>query len=149
MNVNEWTGTEYPQEIVEQAINWLGFLDSFVDTRMLEGKDSTSEVLEQSLNKLNHAKRLEFFEWLGSDPRHQYIFSDCCEMWAKTSCLQSLQTSLNQSNVLKLPNKQRSRNLYISNLVGESYTQSHQSPVWAYNLVISLIVIGLALPIIG
>ena len=150
MNLNEWTGTEYPEQIVEQATSWLGFLDGFVDTNSLKGEDSTSEILEQSMNKLNLTKRLEFFEWLGRDPRHQYIFADCCELWAKTSCLHSLKATLSYSNVLPLPKRNRKRpTLQISSLVGESYINSQQAPVWAYNLVIGLIVVGLSLPIVS
>lgn len=150
MNVNEWTGTEYPAEIVEQAVSWLGYLDSFVDTKSLKGEDSTSEILEQSVHKLNYSKRLEFYEWLGSDPTHQYIFADCCEMWAKTSCLNSLKSSLNKSNVLFLPvRNQKTTVFHNSYLMGESYTTAQHAPVWAYNLVIGLILVGLSLPSIS
>ncbi len=149
MNLNEWTGTSYPTEMLEQATQWLGCLDSFVDVNKLKGEDSTSEVLEQSVKHLNYQKRIEFFEWLGHDARHQYAFADCCELWAKTSCIHSLKSAINKSNVLKLPTKNRSSSLQISPLMGESYSQGKFAPVWAYNLVIGLIVVGLSFPIIS
>jgi hypothetical protein len=149
MNIDEWAGTEYPERIIADAVAWLGFLDGFVDTRALQGEDSTTEILEQSIHKLNEAKRLEFFEWLSEDAKHQYVFADCCEMWAKTACLHSLKSSLQQSNIHLFPKqKPRSNGLKISSLVGESYPQTNAAPVWAYNLVISLIVLGLSLPAI-
>lgn len=143
MNVNEWTGFDYPEELVEQAAGWLGFLDGHLDAGEL---NESFDILEKGVQYLPHDKKLEFFAWLGEDPRHQHVFVDCCELWAKTSCLETLKSNIVADNILVFP-KQNQTSFPLQSVFNDSPSSSHTAPVWAYNLVIGLIVFGMSIPL--
>ncbi len=146
MNVNEWTGFDYSEELVEQAANWLGFLDGNVNPDELGASTDSFDILEKGVQHLPHDKRVEFFTWLSEDPKHQYVFADCCELWAKSSCLESLKSKVNESNILDFPKPSR-RPLSIQSVFSEPPSSSQAAPVWAYHVVVGLIIFGMALPL--
>lgn len=148
MNVNEWTGFNYSEELVEQAANWLGFLDGNLSADELGASTESFDILEKGVKHLPHDKRLEFFAWLSEDPQHQHVFADCCELWAKSSCLESFKSSINTSNILDFP-KQNEPPLSIQSVFNDPPSSSQAAPVWAYNLVLGLIIFGMSLPFFG
>lgn len=121
MNIEEWSGYEVSELVLEEAANWIASLDS---------------------NSLDDNQQITFYTWLQEHPSHQHAYLELSELWAKSSCIKSMEHMVEKSKVLTFPSQ-------IPRLrVQPEIPQPSASPAWAYSLAIGLIFIGLSLPII-
>jgi hypothetical protein len=79
MSIDEWLGFGVPEEILEQATQWLALLDS---------------------NQVTDQQRADFFAWLAADPLHAIAFEELSELWARTSVIKNFQQLIEESKVL-------------------------------------------------
>jgi hypothetical protein len=79
MSIDEWLGFGVPEEILEQATEWLALLDS---------------------NQVTDKQRVAFFAWLAADPLHAIAFEELSELWARTSVIKNFQQLIVESKVL-------------------------------------------------
>lgn len=121
MNIEEWSGYEISDVVLEEAANWIAQLDS---------------------KNLDENHQIAFYAWLQKHPSHQHAYVELSELWAKSSCIKSMEHMVEKSKVLPFPSQ-------IPNLeIQSEVLQSSASPAWAYSLTIGLIFVGLSLPII-
>lgn len=121
MNIEEWSGYEVSELVLEEAANWIASLDS---------------------KSLDENGQIAFYDWLQAHPSHRHAYLELSELWAKSSCIKSMEHMVEKSQVVPFPEKksktaeQRETPLPLS------------SPAWAYSLAIGLIFVGLSMPII-
>ncbi|WP_299075056.1 DUF4880 domain-containing protein [uncultured Paraglaciecola sp.] len=121
MNIEEWSGHEVSELVLEQAANWLAKLDS---------------------NDLPESQHIAFYVWLQAEPAHQHAYMELSELWAKSACIKGMEHMLEKSKVVPFP-------VQLPRVVSRpDMPQSLASPAWAYSLTIGLIFVGLSLPII-
>lgn len=121
MNIEEWSGYELSELVLEEAANWIASLDS---------------------KMLDENGQIAFYDWLQAHPSHQHAYLEISELWAKSSCIKSMEHLVEKSQVVSFPD-----------VITKSVTQSESpqpisSPAWAYSLAIGLIFVGLSMPII-
>lgn len=121
MNIEEWSGYELSELVLEEAANWIASLDS---------------------KTLDENGQIAFYDWLQAHPSHQNAYLEISELWAKSSCIKSMEHLVEKSQVVPFPDR-----------ITKSTTQSESplpssSPAWAYSLAIGLIFVGLSMPII-
>ncbi|WP_339719645.1 DUF4880 domain-containing protein [uncultured Paraglaciecola sp.] len=121
MNIEEWSGYEVSEGVLEDAANWIALLDS---------------------NTLDEKGQIAFYEWLQAQPAHQHAYLELSEMWAKSSCLKSMEHLVEKSQVLSFPNQLSKHDSEPETLPPSS------SPAWAYSLALGLIFVGLSMPLI-
>lgn len=121
MNIEEWSGYEVSDLVLEQAATWIAALDS---------KD------------LQEAQQVAFYQWLQSHPSHQHAYLELSELWAKSSCIKSMQHLIEKSKVVSFPTQTSSLETH------PEPPPPLASPAWAYSLAIGLIFIGLSLPVL-
>lgn len=121
MNIEEWSGYEVSELVLEEAAIWIAALDS---------------------NNLDESRQIAFYEWLQAHPSHQHAYLELSELWAKSSCIKSMEHMVEKSQVLPFPEQ-------ISNTATRSPNmQTSRSPAWVYSVAIGLIFVGLSLPLI-
>jgi ferric-dicitrate binding protein FerR (iron transport regulator) len=121
LNIEEWSGFELSEAVLEEAANWIASLDS---------------------NSLDETQQIAFYTWLQAHPSHQHAYLELSELWAKSSCIKGMEHMVEKSKVVPFPSQ-------ISRLDTQpEISQPSASPAWAYSLAISLICVGLSLPII-
>lgn len=121
MNIEEWSGYEVSELVLEEAAKWIAFLDS-------KSEDENRQTA--------------FYTWLQAHPSHQHAYLELSELWAKSACIKSIEHMVEKSRVVPFPGQ-------ISRLSNQTeILQPTSSPAWAYSLAIGLIFIGLSLPII-
>jgi ferric-dicitrate binding protein FerR (iron transport regulator) len=121
LNIEEWSGYEVSESVLEEAANWIASLDS---------------------KSLDENQQIGFYSWLQEHPSHQHAYLELSELWAKSSCIKSMEHMVEKSKVVPFPSQ-------ISRLDTQpEIPQPSASPAWAYSLAISLICVGLSLPII-
>jgi ferric-dicitrate binding protein FerR (iron transport regulator) len=121
LNIEEWSGYEVSELVLEEAANWIAALDS---------------------KTLDECGQIAFYDWLQAHPSHQHAYLELSELWAKSSCIKSMEHLVEKSQVVTFPDKN-------SKPVTQSEPpQPLSSPAWAYSLAIGLIFIGLSMPII-
>jgi ferric-dicitrate binding protein FerR (iron transport regulator) len=121
LNIEEWSGYELSELVLEEAANWIASLDS---------------------KTLDENGQIAFYDWLQAHPSHQHAYLEISELWAKSSCIKSMEHLVEKSQVVSFPD-----------VITKSVTQSESpqpisSPAWAYSLAIGLIFVGLSMPII-
>jgi ferric-dicitrate binding protein FerR (iron transport regulator) len=121
LNIEEWSGYELSELVLEEAANWIASLDS---------------------KTLDENGQIAFYDWLQAHPSHQHAYLELSELWAKSSCIKSMENLVEKSQVVSFPD-----------VITKSVTQSESpqpisSPAWAYSLAIGLIFVGLSMPII-
>ncbi|MEP1445340.1 MAG: FecR/PupR family sigma factor regulator [Paraglaciecola sp.] len=121
MNIEEWSGYEVSESVLAEAANWIAMLDS--DT-------------------LDEKGQIAFYDWLQAQPAHQHAYIELSEMWAKSSCIKSMEQLVEKSKVLPFPNPIPKQDTQPDN------PQPTSSPAWLYSLAIGLIFVGLSMPII-
>jgi ferric-dicitrate binding protein FerR (iron transport regulator) len=82
MSFDEWVGFEIPDEISDQAAQWIARLDS---------------------DKISDTDYKEFSKWLDSDPINRHAFEELSEMWARLETLGEHRDLLEESKVLEFP----------------------------------------------
>jgi ferric-dicitrate binding protein FerR (iron transport regulator) len=127
MNIDDWTGTQISDEIIEQAAQWVALLDN----------DS---------NPRNLASSPSFNEWLSQDPLHQVAFAQMSEIWAKTACLKHVEHLIDSSCVIAFPSTQtnRQQDVITTPLLKEQRVEV-AAPPWAYHFAIAMITLGISL----
>jgi ferric-dicitrate binding protein FerR (iron transport regulator) len=121
LNIEEWSGYEVSELVLEEAANWIAFLDS-------KSEDENRQTA--------------FYAWLQAHPCHQHAYLELSELWAKSACIKSMEHMVEKSIVVPFPGQ-------ISRLsIQKEILQPTSSPAWAYSLAIGLIFVGLSLPII-
>ena len=121
MNIEEWSGYEVSESVLEEAANWIASLDS---------------------SSLDANQQISFYTWLQEHPSHQHAYLELSELWAKSSCIKSMEHMVEKSKVVPFPSQ-------TSRLDTQTeISQPSASPAWAYSLAIGLIFVGLSLPII-
>jgi ferric-dicitrate binding protein FerR (iron transport regulator) len=121
LNIEEWSGYEVSELVLEEAAIWIAALDS---------------------NNLDESRQIAFYEWLQAHPSHQHAYLELSELWAKSSCIKSMEHMVEKSQVLPFPEQ-------ISNTATRSPNmQTSSSPAWVYSVAIGLIFVGLSLPLI-
>jgi ferric-dicitrate binding protein FerR (iron transport regulator) len=121
LNIEEWSGFELSEAVLEEAANWIATLDA---------------------KNVDEERQILFYAWLQAHPSHQHAYLELSELWAKSSCIKGMEHMVEKSKVLPFPS-QTSR---LDTQPG--IPQPSASPAWAYSLAISLICVGLSLPII-
>jgi len=121
LNIEEWSGYEVSEGVLEQAANWIAVLDS---------------------QNLEDKQQIAFYDWLQQHPSHQQAYLELSELWAKSSCINSMEHLVETSKVLSFPSH-LPRPEFQTNI-----PQTTASPAWAYSLTIGLILVGLSLPIV-
>ena len=149
MNIDDWTGTQIGEDVIEQAAQWVAALDA----------DNTQELKvtfkAHGLGEVDTQQA--FYTWLSQDPVHQMAFVQVSEIWAKTACLKHAEHLLEPSMVLSFPsrvshqlsaenNLHSSFNTNLSDppLLQERYDEA-ASPAWVYYAVIGMISLGVLL----
>ena len=121
MNIEEWSGYELSELVLEEAANWIASLDS---------------------KTLDANGQIAFYDWLQKHPSHQHAYLELSELWAKSSCIKSMEHMVEKSQVMPFPEKK-------SKVADQLETPLPlASPAWAYSLAIGLIFVGLSMPII-
>jgi ferric-dicitrate binding protein FerR (iron transport regulator) len=121
VNIEEWSGYEVSELVLEEAANWIASLDS---------------------KNLDENGQVAFYDWLQAHPSHQHAYLELSELWAKSSCIKSMEHLVEKSKVMPFPEQ-------ISKQSPQPETQQpSSSPAWAYSLAIGLIFVGLSMPII-
>ena len=82
MSIDEWVGFEIPEEISDQAAQWIARLDS---------------------DSLNDEDYEQFSIWLEQDPVHRSAFEELSEMWARIGTLGEYKHQIHESKVLNFP----------------------------------------------
>ena len=128
MNIEEWSGYEVSNEVLEQAACWIAALDDS------QGSDGAEDM------------HTSFFDWLQASPSHQQAYFELSEIWARSACTKSMYDMINKSVVLPFPNQE---NIPSQGLLLEpSFAEHSTSSSWAYTLTIGLIFCGLFIPAI-
>jgi ferric-dicitrate binding protein FerR (iron transport regulator) len=121
LNIEEWSGYEVSEFVLDEAANWIAFLDS---------------------KSVDENRQIAFYTWLQAHPSHQHAYLELSELWAKSACIKSMEHMVEKSKVVPFPGQ-------ITKLrISTEISQSSSSPAWAYSLAIGLIFVGLSLPII-
>ena len=167
--MEEWTGFELSDEVLEEAAHWISVLDDIESTKL----NSLSQQGDDTNNKSNvQREKLESFNiWLSSHPQHQQAYAEMSLLWAKSACIHEISDRLLASNVFAmsslnhLSNNKSKQSTWLSieefknsrlpiiqpyhhDLPLNDNNTSQSSPAWAYALSIGLIVVGLCSPII-
>lgn len=121
MNIEEWSGYELSELVLEEAANWIAALDS---------------------KTLDETGQIAFYDWLQAHPSHQHAYLELSELWAKSSCIKSMEHLVERSQVVSFPDKK------IKAAPQAETLHPSSSPAWAYSLAIGLIFVGLSMPII-
>lgn len=79
---DDWIGQNIPDEIMEQAAQWMALLDS---------------------NQVTEADRSAFAAWLGEDALHQGAFEELSEVWARLRMLSDIPAMVEHPNVIPFP----------------------------------------------
>lgn len=129
MSFDEWLCFGIPEQIVNEASDWIAILDS------------KSVTIEQQQT---------FFIWLDEKPEHRWAFEELSEAWAKTSLLSGLESQLEQSQVLEFPHREKlvlATNSAFQKAETETHITPNNSPLWFSNLAsyasLLLIVLGI------
>jgi transmembrane sensor len=81
-SLDDWTGLEIPEVVMEDAAGWMALLDS---------------------ERCNEASHLAFANWLNEDPCHRMAFEELSEVWAKLRTLSDVEPLLDQPKVVRFP----------------------------------------------
>jgi hypothetical protein len=132
LNIEEWSGYEVSNEVLEQAALWIAALDS----NQVQGSTEMSGA--------NEDIHTRFFDWLQADPSHQQAYFELSELWARAACTKSMSDMIEKSVVLPFPTHPDSppHDLLLEPTFGEQTASSS----WAYTLAIGIIFCGLAVP---
>jgi hypothetical protein len=165
--MEEWTGFELSEQVLEEAGQWISALEEIESAELNGLYHLPAGALVQTNS---NQKTLESFnQWLSANPQHQQAYAEMSLLWAKSACINEISDRLCASNVFALPqfdnlsNSVKDGNAILS-IEGFKqkplpillpYSQnSHQnessgaqsSPAWAYMLSIGLIFVGLLSP---
>ena len=93
MSLEEWMAIGIPDDIADEAMEWIAILDSDV---------------------CSLRQQQDFQHWLDIDPIHLWAFEELSEFWAKTSFAENemngLTASLIESNDAQQPSSKRYNN---------------------------------------
>lgn len=146
MNIEEWSGYEVSNEVLEQAALWIAALDNTDNshTDMLSTSEAVSANAQVGASQEDIHTR--FFEWLQADPSHQQAYFELSEIWARSACTKSMVDMLDKSVVLPFPTHTDGspRSMRLEPCFGEQSANSS----WTYSLTIGLIFCGLLVPIV-
>ena len=169
MSMEEWTGFELSEQVLEEAGQWISALDE-IESAELNGLHHLPAGVAVQTNA--NQKTLESFnQWLSANPQHQQAYAEMSLLWAKSACINEISDRLCASNVFAFPQfdhlsnsaktanalmsiedfKQRHLPIlqrYTQNLHSNDTDSTQSSPAWAYALSIGLIFVGLFSPFI-
>jgi hypothetical protein len=138
LNIEEWSGYEVSNEVLEQAASWIAVLDN----SQISGTSEDTHTV--------------FFDWLQKDPSHQQAYFELSEIWARSACTKSMYDMIDKSVVLPFPTQTNnpSEGLLVEpsfagpSFAGPSFAEHSGTSSWAYTLAIGLIFCGLFIPAI-
>lgn len=167
MSMEEWTGFELSEDVLEEAAQWISALDDFEPANFNGLNEVQVSLATQVGVKQNTVE--SFNQWLNADPQHQQAYAEMSLLWAKSACIHEISDRLCASNVFALlPLNQMSdaeRNAKLSieefkqkklpillpypqSIDSVNTSSAQASPAWAYALSICLIIVGLFSPAI-
>lgn len=169
MSMEEWTGFELSDEVLEEAAHWISVLDEIESADRIGLSKKQSELGEPV--DIKREKLASFNRWLSAHPQHQQAYAEMSLLWAKSACIHEISDRLSASNVFSLSHltqpshSKRKQDTAISieefknarlpiiqayhqDLAPSEGNTSVSSPAWAYTLSICLIIVGLCSPII-
>lgn len=120
-SIDEWVYNDIPEEIMDQASDWIAKLDG--DTATI-------------------AERVQFYRWLDQSPVHKWAFEEISEIWARVSTLSELKTicEFEREEILAFPGQG----------VFASPEPMNVGPAWWQSAIaIGLIIVGMAVPLFG
>lgn len=118
MSLEGWVGIGIPDEIAEQAIEWVILLDS--EQASLE-------------------EEVEFYDWLDEDYIHRWAFEELSEFWARSQLSKAHIALLESDFILSLDEH--------SSLIHNEQHPPKKYPLYEISAIV-FIVIGLAIGII-
>ena len=113
--LNDWTGLEIPEVVMDDAAGWLALLDS---------------------DRCDECSHLAFANWLNEDPCHRMAFEELSEVWAKLRTLSDVEPLLNQPKVVRFPGAS------IAKPRSMAITHKEPSRDWSALAAVVLVVIG-------
>lgn len=126
MNIEEWSGYEVSNEVLQQAASWITVLDN-----------------KETVNADVHS---QFFTWLQATPEHQQAYFELSEMWAKSACTKSMFDMLETSTVIAFENQPEQTSAVPSSVPNR--VEQSASPAWTYVMSIGLIFCGMLVPVV-
>ncbi|MFT4652872.1 MAG: hypothetical protein ACJA0G_001861 [Kangiellaceae bacterium] len=171
--MEEWTGFELSERVIEEATRWIAALDDIDNSGDLtnigaEQQNAEEHYLHSDLQHVNqnqqaqYALVAEFNEWLNAHVQHQQAYAEMSLLWAKSVCIHEMSECISASNVFTFANNNnksqdvndfKRKHLPIllphnQELQPSSGLIQASSPDWAYVVSMGLIVIGLTSPFI-
>lgn len=167
MSMEEWTGFELSDQVLDEAAQWISALDQIESAKL-----SDPNRLHANSNHQTDTKTFESFnQWLSANPQHQQAYAEMSLIWAKSACIHGMSANLCATNVFPflaavdgsigaknvnglLPIEDfKQKHLpilqpYTHNLKPNEMNNVQSSPAWAYTLSMGLIFFGLCSPLI-
>lgn len=123
MSMEEWTGFELSEQVLDEATRWIAALDDIDDDLALsevrvgehlknydEHKQGPQSAQVPSIqSSVQHALQrqqdqyallAEFNEWLNAHTQHQQAYAEMSLLWAKSICIHEISDRICASNVL-------------------------------------------------
>jgi hypothetical protein len=154
MSMEEWTGFELNEQVLEDAALWISKLDEIESPELSDFNQSPASLAMQTNTKQEVLE--SFNQWFSSNIEHQQAYAEMSLLWAKSACIHEISDRLCASNVFAFPLaehlsstiKEASGALpHTQILLSNEMKNPPTSPAWAYTITIGLILVGLCTPI--
>lgn len=128
MTIEEWTGARIPENVIDEASNWIAQLDC---------------------DEPSAADYADLQTWLLADPQHRQAFQELSVIWAHSSVLKSVADQIEKNQVLPFVRDPSTFNSQENNVFANPASLAHQriSPVLLW-ISLGLILFGLIKPLI-
>ncbi|MFT6267897.1 MAG: hypothetical protein ACJAVV_000702 [Alphaproteobacteria bacterium] len=112
--MEEWTGFELSEQVLEEATQWIAVLDDIQSSVALcehdfadsaEHKNVEEHYLNTNLQHVQQSQQAqyalvaEFNEWLNAHVQHQQAYAEMSLLWAKSVCIHEISDRISASNV--------------------------------------------------
>lgn len=123
MSLDGWIGLGIPEEVAEQALQWVARLDS---------------------DQVSQEDRTGFMQWLDVSPTNRWAYTELSESWAKLSMLQEVSHLVDCSKVLefKIPESAVRQTANQTNFE-HSRTANPAANSWLSYAAMALMILGL------
>jgi len=109
--MEEWTGFELSEEVLEEAGYWIAVLDEIEAAELESVKNASTAFIDceqlpagAAMQAKSKQQIIESFnEWLSAHAQHQQAYAEMSLLWAKSACIHEISDRLNASNVFTLP----------------------------------------------
>ncbi|MGQ8366086.1 FecR/PupR family sigma factor regulator [Glaciecola sp. 1036] len=136
MNLNDWTGYQIDEDVLDQASQWLVKLDR-----------SDEEFAQNCLSAADFQHMQQSFnQWLSRNPKHQAAFYQMSEVWAKSAVMSEFEKFIDRTEVVQFPHKSFSQPVLVSNdIAPQVFSNTYEelsAPTWVYNTALAIITLG-------